>query len=129
VDGGIEANLPVAQVKEMGADFVIAVDVDENFEQEPREFRKILSVGNRVASMLLAKIDEEAVRTADIVIAPDVNRIRLLSNKSSDGWKASEAGRVAAEQAIPEIERKLASLGLKVDAVQSAESRASVPSP
>jgi NTE family protein len=122
VDGGIEANLPVAQVKEMGADFVIAIDVDENFEEQPHNFRKILSVGNRVTSMLLAKIDEEAVRNADIVIAPDVNRIRLLSNKSSDGLKASEAGRVAAEQAIPEIERRLASIGVKLDAVQSASS-------
>ena len=44
VDGGIEANLPVKQAKEMGADMVIAVDVDEKFrgkeEGVPKNFQR-----------------------------------------------------------------------------------------
>jgi NTE family protein len=112
VDGGIEANLPVRQVKEMGADLVIAVDVDEEFNERRRDFRKILSVGNRVASMILHKIDEEQVHMADIVIRPDVNRITLLSEKTSDGEKAVEAGELAATEAMPEIRARLLRAGL-----------------
>ena len=34
-DGGLACNLPVSHVKEMGADFVIAVDIDETLNQVP----------------------------------------------------------------------------------------------
>jgi NTE family protein len=112
VDGGVEANLPVRQVKDMGADLVIAVDVDESFDERRKDFRKIMSVGNRVTSMILSKIDEEQVRLADIVISPDVNRIKLLSNKTSDAAKAVEAGRLAAVERLPEIRACLLRAGL-----------------
>lgn len=112
VDGGIEANLPVHQVKEMGADLVIAVDVDESFDERKKDFRKLNSVGNRVTSMILHEIDEDQVRCADIVVRPDVNRITLLSNKTSDAAKAVEAGRVAALEAMPEIRQRLLRAGL-----------------
>ena len=32
-DGGLSCNLPVQHVREMGADFIIAVDIDENLKQ------------------------------------------------------------------------------------------------
>jgi NTE family protein len=107
VDGGIEANLPVKQAKEMGADLVIAVDVDEKFDAKPQSFRKILSVGHRVINMILTKIDEEQVKAADLVVQPDVNGIHLLSSKTADGRKAIKAGEVAAELALPEIRSRI----------------------
>lgn len=107
VDGGIEANLPVLQAKELGADFVIAVNVDEQFDAKRREFHKILSVAHRVVNMTLVKVDEDQVKAADIVIQPDVHDIYLLSGKTSDGKKAMKAGESAAEAALPEIRRKI----------------------
>jgi NTE family protein len=107
VDGGIEANLPVKQAKEMGADLVIAIDVDEKFDARRRDFRKILSVGHRVINMILTKVDEEQVKLADILVQPDVNGIHLLSNKTADGLKAIKAGELAAEAALPEIRRRI----------------------
>jgi NTE family protein len=107
VDGGIEANLPVKQAKEMGADLVIAIDVDEKFDARRRDFRKILSVSHRVINMILTKVDDEQVKVADIVVQPDVNGIHLLSNKTADGIKAIKAGEAAAEAALPEIRRRI----------------------
>lgn len=107
VDGGISANLPVIQAKEMGADIVIAVDVDEKFDARRRDFRKILSVGHRVINMILTKVDEEQVKAADIVVQPDVNGIHLLSSKPADGKKAIKAGEAAAEAALPEIRSRI----------------------
>lgn len=107
VDGGIEANLPVIQAKEMGADLVIGIDVDEKFDAKPQDFRKILSVGHRVINMILTKVDEEQVKAADILVQPDVNGIHLLSSKVSDGKKAIKAGEAAAEAALPEIRSRI----------------------
>lgn len=113
VDGGIEANLPCKQAKEMGADIVIGVDVDETFQEEKeKEFRKILSVPHRVVSMLLSKVDEDQVKTADVIIQPDVNGIHLLSSKPVDGLKAIKAGELAATNALPQIRARLAAAGM-----------------
>ncbi len=107
VDGGIEANLPVVQAKEMGADLVIGIDVDEKFDAKRQDFRKILSVGHRVINMILTKVDEEQVKAADILVQPDVNGIHLLSNKVADGKKAIKAGEAAAQAALPEIRNRI----------------------
>jgi NTE family protein len=110
VDGGILANLPVKQARQLGADFVIAIDVDETFTPpaEPNAFRKIGSVPPRVISMILSKVDQEQVASADIVVQADVNGIALLTKKSSEARRAMAAGEAAAEAALPEIRRRLA---------------------
>ncbi len=109
VDGGIVANLPVKQAKELGADIVIAVDVDESFEVPlPADhFRKIGSVAPRVISLLLAKTDEDQLRAADVIIHPDVTGISLLDHKIEVGLRAVSAGEKAAEEALPAIRSKL----------------------
>ncbi|HEY9772770.1 MAG TPA: patatin-like phospholipase family protein [Planktothrix sp.] len=110
VDGAIEANLPVDQARAMGADIVIAVDVDEEYSHpDPRRsFRHILTVPSRVTSLLLTKLDEDAVKRADVLIHPDVNGIHLLSEKYSDGVRAIAAGEKATEEAMPAIRARLA---------------------
>lgn len=109
VDGAIEANLPVSQAKAMGGDIVIAVNVDEDVHKPATlsTFRHILSVPHRVISMTLAKIDEEAVKQADLVIQPDVNGIHLLSERKSDARRAIAAGEAAAMAALPAIRARL----------------------
>ena len=123
VDGGIEANLPVEQARAMGANIVIAVNVDE-FVHRPdpiKNFRHILSVPPRVVSMLLAKIDEDAVKEADIVIHPDVDGITLLSSSDADGRRAIAEGEKAAEAALPAIRARMAQAAMANDAKQPAQ--------
>ena len=57
--------------------------------------------------MILAKIDEEAVKQADILIHPNVNGIYLLSEKKSDVHRAVAAGEAAARAALPAIRARL----------------------
>jgi NTE family protein len=110
VDGGILANLPVKQARQLGADFVIAVDVNETFTPpaETNDFRKIGSVPPRVISMILMRVDEDQIARADVHLQPDVNGISLLSKRLSDALKAKAAGEAVANAAVPEIRRKLA---------------------
>jgi NTE family protein len=111
IDGGLQANLPAKQARELGADIVVAVNVDETFTNlDQKEFRRIGSVGKRVINMVLAKVDEDQVAAADIVIHPVVNNISLLSTKSKDARNAIEAGEAAATAALPAIKERLSKI-------------------
>lgn len=117
VDGGITCNLPVEQAKQLGADFIIAVDVDEKIEPtSPRMFRGNMGkIGDRVVSLMLAKIDEGQKAQANLSIQPDVTGISLLSKKVSDGNRAMVAGEIAAKNALPELKFKLTLAGVNLD--------------
>ncbi len=108
IDGGLQANLPVKQAKELGGDIVIAVDVDEKFTQlSEKDFRRIGSVSKRVINMVLSKVDEDQLSAADLVIQPNVNNISLLSTKTKDARRAIEEGESAASKALPDIRARL----------------------
>lgn len=104
VDGGVLVNLPTQQVRDMGADIVIAVDIDERIDELPMsEFEKFGSVAHRVICLHLAKVDQDSLNKANIVIRPDVNGIRMVSTKRKDAKAAVAAGVAACEKVLPEI--------------------------
>ncbi|MBY0549071.1 MAG: patatin-like phospholipase family protein [Candidatus Obscuribacterales bacterium] len=113
VDGGVSVNLPVRQVREMGASFVIAVCVDERIKRIPLDnFRKVGSVAQRVVSLQLQTIDKEQGQVADVLIHPQVDGIGLISTKPSDAVRAMDAGTEAIKEAMPRIKEGLAARGL-----------------
>ncbi|MBS1952622.1 MAG: patatin-like phospholipase family protein [Cyanobacteria bacterium SZAS-4] len=114
VDGGITCNLPVEQARQLGADFVIAVDVDEKIETTTAKsfHRNVGKIGSRVLSIMLAKIDETQKAQANLSIQPDVTGISLLSKKVADGNRAMSAGETAAKEALPELKLKLTLAGV-----------------
>lgn len=108
VDGAVVANVPVEHARAMGADIVIAVDVDEHLASVPRDhFRKIGSVGHRVEQVYLDRADALQLKLADVVIHPRVDGIGILSVKAKDAEIGIKAGEVAARAAIPQIREKL----------------------
>lgn len=123
VDGGITCNLPVEQARQLGADFVIAVDVDEKIEQTHAEaFRGNLpKIGARVVSLMLAKMDEAQKAQANIYIQPNVTGIPLLSKKIADGNRAMAEGVVAAKSILPELKLKLTLAGVDLEEQQNLD--------
>jgi predicted acylesterase/phospholipase RssA len=108
VDGGAIANVPVNEVKAMGPDIVIAVDVDERVENQPLEaFRKVGSVSRRMILLELAEMDSHQISGADVVIHPNVDGIGLISTNIEEAKRAIKAGEDAARAAIPAIRAKL----------------------
>lgn len=69
-DGGILNNLPVDVVREMGAQIVIAVDVDRPERDKPAE--TIGAVADRAVSLMMQDLTEPRLRQADVVILPDL---------------------------------------------------------
>ena len=113
VDGGVVENVPVDEARAMGADIVIAVDVDERFDPVPLDtFRAMGSMSKRMVALQLANVDAPQLKRADLVIHPMVDGIGLISTKAEDAKKAMRAGEKAAEEALPAIKAKLAQVGI-----------------
>jgi NTE family protein len=113
VDGGVLSNVPVEHAKEMGADFIIAVNIDEKLDEVPLDhFRKAGSITRRMLKIQLNAIDQPQCQKADIVIHPNVDGISLVSRNADDGKRGIRAGEEAARKSLPQIKEKLASLGI-----------------
>lgn len=121
-DGGLINNVPVNHVREMGADFVIAVNIDEHLNDVPLEkFRALGSMGKQALRIQLATSDEASCKNADYYIHPDTTGIALVSFKKGDGKVGIEAGIKAAREAMPELKRKLAEVGIVIPPAQAAQ--------
>lgn len=116
VDGGIVANIPVEQARTaLGAQFVIAVNIDERFQKQSiEEFMKVGSIAGRLLTLELANRDSVALAGADVVIHPRVEGIGLLSRKKSDSIRAMKAGEDAARSALPALKLVLAQHGIRM---------------
>jgi len=113
VDGGVICNLPVKQVRDMGADFVIAVNIDQPFNCEPKErFHRVGSVSTRMLNWDLWENDKAQAELADITIHPDTSDVSLISTRRSDARKCIEAGQRAVKEALPLLREKLKTCGL-----------------
>lgn len=112
-DGGVSCNLPVKQCRSMGADFVIAVNVDEPFEPVPlKTFKAPGSITKRMVKWALYDLDQPQAALADVTIHPNTEGISLISTRRSDAIRGIKAGEEAAKAALPMILRKLKEIGV-----------------
>ena len=111
VDGCVVINVPVDEARSMGADFVIAVPVNERLENVPGDtFRHVGSVARRLEQILLARTDAPQLARADVVIHPLTDGIDVISTSPKDARRAIKAGEEAATLAMPALKRKLAEM-------------------
>lgn len=112
-DGGVVCNLPVKQCRELGADIVIAVNIDEPFEAKPLDhFRRMGSVSKRLLDWALFDIDEPQAQLADITIHPNTAGISLISTRRKDAVRGVKAGEEAARELLPQIRALLKEAGI-----------------
>jgi NTE family protein len=106
VDGGLVANIPSDVARSMGADVVIAVDVNAEGATFLGPSASIISVV--LQSMMLvqrtASLYQSAV--ADLVIKPKIGHIRWDEMRRAD--ELISAGYEAGSESIPEIQRVIA---------------------
>jgi NTE family protein len=124
VDGGLVNPVPVSVVKQMGADFVIAVDVTPDKSEranfltknadvkEPGIFQ-VMVQSIYITTYLSARVVSEG---ADVLIHPHLAHIG-----PSEFHKARECileGELAAEDMVPHIKRHLAAIGVPLNGKQ-----------
>ncbi len=112
-DGAMLENVPVMQARKLGADVIIAVNIDERFPQADKDsFRKIGSISKRIVTMQLYRLDKPSVDQATVTIHPNTTGISLISRSKKDGTRGIEEGEKAAEEALPMVKKALAECGL-----------------
>lgn len=107
VDGGVVSPVPVDAARELGAEFVIAVDIsskatgiDSSTSMLGNINQSIRIMGNKLGALELAR--------ADIVIRPQVNDIGPADFEQKN--RAILEGERAAQAALPQIRARLAAL-------------------
>lgn len=107
VDGGIRNQVPVQPVRELGADLVIAVDVGGSVQK--MEVRSVMDIILQTLEIMQYEANSAKINEADILIRPELSQVGPFDLKSAS--YSLQAGRVAAEAAIPEIRAALDRIG------------------
>lgn len=115
VDGGLENPVPVSVLRKMGADFVIAVNVESDIHERIHEVGgeakrdlkepNIVSVIGRSMQRAQRLLVMSCIQDADIVISPNVANIGF--GDFSRCQECTKQGEIAARDSILEIKRRL----------------------
>jgi NTE family protein len=106
VDGGLVSPVPVRFAHEMGADFIIAVNISAQTDGQPASTN--LDVLLQTFTIMGQSINHFELKEADVVIRPDLGT--MGSSDFAGRNHAILAGEQAAMAALPEIRQKLARL-------------------
>jgi NTE family protein len=119
VDGGVTCAAPVAVVRGMGADLVIASDVlpDVVFDDFPEH---IFGIVTRTLDILIKKAEQASLADADFVITPI--RDDIGSFDTDEARRLVEMGEAAARDVIPEILRAIGESGAEEPPLLEARS-------
>ncbi|MGI4848855.1 MAG: patatin-like phospholipase family protein [Janthinobacterium lividum] len=109
VDGGLVSPVPVDYARQMGADFVIAVNISAQTDGQPAS--SAIEVLLQTFNIMGQSINRFELRDADIVLRPSLGLMR--GDDFAGRNLAILAGEQAAMAAMPEIKRKLKEQALK----------------
>ncbi len=104
VDGGLVAPVPVRQTRDLGANFVIAVDISSDPEGNP--YGDTFQILMQTFAIMGKSINTLALKEADLVVRPALSGV-----KSADfgaRLRSIEAGRVAMRAMLPALKARLA---------------------
>ncbi|MEZ4387951.1 MAG: patatin-like phospholipase family protein [Candidatus Krumholzibacteriia bacterium] len=101
VDGGGPFRVPVEACRELGADFVIAVDIPGYHETN---LHNGFNLGLRSNTIARDRLNEFVCATADALVRPDLRHVHWADFGAAD--EVRRLGREAAEAAMPEIDQR-----------------------
>lgn len=102
-DGALSMPVPVKAVKQMGADIIIAVNLDSKYFTNKLNYDKLsfYKIMRRTLNILSHNLSLYNIESADIVLEPNVGYIRW--NEFKDNKKTMEEGRKETEKHIKKI--------------------------
>jgi len=100
VDGGLVNNYPVEEVRKMGADIIIGVDVGDPLKTK-EELNSLIKILDQSTAFLRKPLHDEGVRNTDIIIKPKLEGYGVSSFNDADSLILR--GERAARQMLPEI--------------------------
>lgn len=106
VDGGLVAPVPVQQARQMGANFVIAVDISS--DPQSGETSDVFKILLQTFTIMGRSINALVLRQADVVVQPLLNGVGSADFASRE--RSIEQGRQAMLVALPKLREKLLAL-------------------
>lgn len=101
IDGGVVNNYPIQEVKNLGADIIIGVDVQDGFKD-----RKALSDATRIlvqiTNMQMIQKMPENIKKTDIYIKPNIDGFNVVSFDQGD--EIIKRGEEAARKVIDQLQ-------------------------
>lgn len=108
IDGGVSNPVPSDIVKQMGADIVIAVNLDRIPEDinTPQTGLGMLAVANRTIEIMRSYLANASVHSADLVIEPRVENYASWTNyfRNDVGHEIVAIGEAETEKIIPRLQ-------------------------
>ena len=106
IDGGLSNPVPADVVRELGAEYVIAIDVSSRWINLPEEMTEVVDIYDVIMGAMTVienQIAKRVLTGADIVLRPAVARFRWLS--FSDAQEILKAGENETKYHLREIRR------------------------
>ncbi|MCP4547254.1 MAG: patatin [bacterium] len=100
-DGGGPYRVPVKVCRELGADFVLAVDIP-SFTLDREEFKSGIDIVMRSDTIARHRLNRMVLREADFVVRPDVENFHWANFAAAD--RIREAGEAAMRSALPALQ-------------------------
>ncbi|HET6804754.1 MAG TPA: patatin-like phospholipase family protein [Frateuria sp.] len=116
VDGGVVSPVPVDAARELGADFVIAVDISAHSDGTLPE--DMLGIVGRSVVIMCQHLGAQELARADVVIRPRVNDIGAADFTQKE--RAIMEGEKAALAAVPLIRARLAAASRQAPPIRVA---------
>lgn len=108
VDGGVKNNYPVKEVIDMGADYIIGVDIQEGLLNDS-ELSSATKVIEQIITYNIAEKSMEQSKLVDLTIKPDLKGFTATSFDSKD--EIINAGTKAAEEKFDQLKEIAAAQG------------------
>lgn len=105
VDGAVSAPVPVQACRNLGADFIIAVDVSQSLAG-PIETENVIDIIFRANTITNTVLTNALTQAADVVIRPDVGHVHWAEFRALQALVAE--GERAAQLAMPQLQLALA---------------------
>lgn len=108
-DGGLSMPVPVKAVREMGADFVIAVNLSRDYFVDQKNKYGFYKISNNTTAIMVKHLAEENVKQADWVICPETKHhtLNLFLNKE-EKQKIIKQNEESVEKIIPDLKKLMA---------------------
>jgi len=104
IDGGIARNIPAIDVLNMGADYVIGVDVGQPLK-EASELNSLVEIMDQAVSFQIINATKQQRKLCDVVAFPSIEGVSANDFDKLDSL--IYRGRQAAYKILPQIERAL----------------------
>lgn len=103
VDGGVLNNLPVDVAKEMGADYIISIDLNHFKKTRPDNIQTIPEILNTLLGIMNGTKYVSGRAASDILIEPNTSAYGMMSFDEESVDALVDSGFVAATQMLPQL--------------------------